>query len=78
MVNGEWDTMNRFLVFPTPVLNPSTSPAGGTLDIAAELKLDRPVRDVQGCTFFSATRLLCASDDSGTDLFPTTKQLLHN
>lgn len=76
MVNGEWGTMNRFLVFPAPILNPSTSPTGGTLDIATYLSLDHPVRDVQGCTFFSATRLLCSSDDPGTDLFPTAKQLL--
>jgi hypothetical protein len=76
MVNGEWDTMNRFLIFPTPLLNSATPPAGGTLDLAAYLQLDHPVRDVQGCTFFSATRLLCSSDDPGTDLFPTSKQLL--
>ena len=76
MVNGEWDTMNRFLIFPTPMLNPSTPATGGALYLAAQLDLDHPVRDVQGCTFFSATRLLCASDDPNTDLFPTSKQLL--
>jgi hypothetical protein len=76
MVNGEWDTMNHFLVFPTPVLNSSTPQTGGALNLAAYLNLDHPVRDIQGCTFFSATRLLCASDDTGTDLYPTSKQLL--
>ncbi len=76
MVNGEWDTMSRLLVFPTPILNPSTPQTGGALDIAFQINLDHPVRDVQGCTFFSATRLLCSSDDPDTDLFPTAKQLL--
>jgi hypothetical protein len=76
MVNGEWDTMNHFLVFPTPILNGSTPQTGGALNLAAYLDLDHPVRDIQGCTFFSATRLLCTSDDNGTDLYPTSKQLL--
>ena len=76
MVNGEWDTMTRFLVFPTPILNSSTSPTGGPLNLAAQINLDHPVRDVQGCTFFNATRLLCTADDSNTDLYPTPKQLL--
>ncbi|HWC82513.1 MAG TPA: hypothetical protein VG756_21385 [Pseudonocardiaceae bacterium] len=76
MVNGEWDTMNHFLIFPTPILNSATPRTGGALNLAAYLDLDHPVRDIQGCTFFSATRLLCASDDPDTDLFPTSKQLL--
>ncbi|HEX3790466.1 MAG TPA: hypothetical protein VHW44_21555 [Pseudonocardiaceae bacterium] len=76
MVNGEWDTMNHFLVFPTPILNPSTPQTGGALNLATYLDLDHPVRDVQGCTFFSSTRLLCSADDPDTDLFPTSKQLL--
>lgn len=76
MVNGEWDTMTRFLVFPTPILNKSTPQTGGALNLGFQLKLDHPVRDIQGCTFFSATRLLCSSDDPNTDLFPNAKQLL--
>jgi hypothetical protein len=76
MVNGEWDTMNRFLVFPTPILNSAAPATGGSLDLAPQITLDHPVRDVQGCTFFSATRLLCSADDPDTDLFPTAKQLL--
>ncbi|HEX4720940.1 MAG TPA: hypothetical protein VH333_00395 [Pseudonocardiaceae bacterium] len=76
MVNGEWDTMTRFLVFPTPILNPSTPQAGGPLNIAFQIDLDHPVRDVQGCTFAGATTLLCSADDPNTDLFPTSKQLL--
>jgi len=63
MVAGEWDTMNRLLVFPTPILNSATSATGGTLSQAATIHLDRPVVDIQGCTFFSDTRLYCSSDD---------------
>jgi hypothetical protein len=63
MVSGEWDTMTRLLVFPTPILNGSTSPTGGTLPLAATIHLDVPVVDIQGCTFFSDTRLYCSSDD---------------
>jgi hypothetical protein len=76
MVNGEWDTMNRFLVFPTPILNSSTPQTGGALNLGFQLNLDHPVRDIQGCTFFSSTKLLCSADDPNTDLFPTAKQLL--
>ena len=76
MVNGEWDTMTRFLVFPTPILNSSTPQTGGALNLAFQINLDHPVRDIQGCTFFNASRLLCASDDANTDLFPNPKQLL--
>jgi hypothetical protein len=76
MVNGEWDTMTRFLVFPTPILNPSTPQTGGNLNLAFQLNLDHPVRDVQGCTFADATTLLCSADDPNTDLFPTPKQLI--
>jgi hypothetical protein len=76
MVNGEWDTMTRFLVFPTPILNPSTPKTGGSLNLAFQVHLDRAVRDVQGCTFAGATNLLCSADDPDTDLFPTPKQLI--
>lgn len=77
MVNGEYDTMNRFLVFPTPILNSATPKTGGALNLAPfQISLDHAVRDVQGCTFQHATTLLCSADDSATDLFPTSKQLL--
>lgn len=76
MVNGEWGTMTRFLVFPTPLLNSAASPSGGDLDLAAQVTLDHPVRDVQGCTFADEVTLLCAADDPDTDLYPTSKQLL--
>ncbi|MGC0416922.1 hypothetical protein [Embleya sp. AB8] len=76
MVSGEWDTMNRLLVFPTPLLNPATPRTGGDLALAATIELDHPIKDIQGCTFLDAKRLLCASDDSDGKLFPATKPLL--
>lgn len=63
MVAGEWDQMTRLLVFPTPVLNPTTPTTGGSLPLAAQITLDTPITDIQGCTFQTATRLLCSSDD---------------
>lgn len=55
-----------------------TAPNGVRSDYPHPLapgELPHPVRDVQGCDFTSATRLLCAADDPGTDLWPTPKQL---
>ena len=76
MVSGEWDTMTRLLVFATPILNPATPRTGGDLPLAATIQLDHPIADVQGCTFLSSTKLLCATDDSDTTLWPVPKQLL--
>lgn len=64
MLSGEFGTMTRFLMFPTPLLNPATPRAGGPLGLAATVALDRPVRDVQGCDFGTATRLLCTAEDT--------------
>jgi hypothetical protein len=75
MVAGEWNTRTRLLGFATPGLNPAAVP-GTNLPTAFTVHLDRPVRDVQGCTFFSAQILLCASDDPATDLFGIAKPLL--
>ncbi|MDH6521071.1 hypothetical protein M2163_001943 [Streptomyces sp. SAI-135] len=75
MLSGEWGTMTRFLVFPTPGVNASTSPSAN-LPQAATVTLDHAVRDVQGCDFLSATRLLCSSDDPAGTLFGYTKPLL--
>ncbi|MFI6932914.1 hypothetical protein [Streptomyces sp. NPDC050287] len=75
MLSGEWGTMNRLLVFPTPGVNPSTSPSAD-LPQASTVRLDHDVRDVQGCDFVSATRLLCSSDDPAGTLFGVTKPLL--
>lgn len=75
MLSGEWNTMTRLLGFATPGLNPAAVP-GANLPTAFTVHLDSPVRDVQGCTFFSARTLLCASDDAATDLFGMLKPLL--
>lgn len=75
MLSGEWGTMDRLLVFPTPGVNPSTSPSVN-LPLVSTVRLDRPVRDVQGCDFLDATTLLCSSDDPEGTLFGMTKPLL--
>ncbi|MFF3737447.1 hypothetical protein [Streptomyces sp. NPDC002566] len=75
MLAGEWGTMTRLLVFPTPGVNPGTSPSAN-LPQAATVHLDRPVRDVQGCDFTGPTTLLCSSDDPAGTLFGITKPLL--
>ncbi|MET8682104.1 hypothetical protein ABZW18_32150 [Streptomyces sp. NPDC004647] len=75
MVSGEWGTMDRLLVFPTPGVNAGTSPSAD-LPHAFSIKLDHAVRDIQGCDFSSATTLLCSSDDPEGSLFGITKPLL--
>ncbi|MFE9609784.1 hypothetical protein [Streptomyces sp. NPDC006012] len=75
MLSGEYGTMNRLLVFPTPGVNPSTSPSAN-LPQAATVNLDHAVRDVQGCDFSGPTTLLCSSDDPEGSLFGITKPLL--
>lgn len=74
MVTGEWGTMSRLLVLPMP--GAAFPDASKNLPYAAAIRLDRPVRDIQGCDFLTATRLLCASDDPDGSLFGTTKPLL--
>ncbi|MDT4926528.1 MAG: hypothetical protein QOG01_4241 [Pseudonocardiales bacterium] len=75
-VSGEWRTMTRLLVFATP------HPAAGTprgerpLPLATTITLTHPVRNVQGCAFTSSTRMICSTNDSGTDLYPVPRQLL--
>jgi hypothetical protein len=75
LVSGEWGRMNRLLVFPTPLINAAAG-SGASLPLAGTIRLDHPVRDVQGCAFVTATELLCSSDDPSTDLWPTPRQLL--
>ncbi|WP_329406756.1 hypothetical protein OG802_02620 [Streptomyces sp. NBC_00704] len=75
MLSGEWGTMTRFLVFPTPGANPATSPSAD-LPQASTVRLDHAVRDVQGCDFSGPTTLLCSSDDPDGALFGVTKPLL--
>lgn len=76
LVSGELAPITRLLVFPTPLLNPATPRTGGTLPVASRILLDHLVRNLQGCDFVSATRLICASDDSNNDIYPTSKPLL--
>ncbi|MDO0929089.1 hypothetical protein QQY24_28125 [Streptomyces sp. TG1A-8] len=75
MLAGEWGTMDRLLVFPTPGVNPATSPSAD-LPQASTVHLDHAVRDVQGCDFSGPTTLLCSSDDPDGSLFGMTKPLL--
>ncbi|WP_367325231.1 hypothetical protein [Streptomyces sp. HUAS ZL42] len=75
MLAGEYGTMSRLLVFPTPGVNASTSPSANLPQVST-VNLDHAVRDVQGCDFLSATRLLCSSDDPAGTLFGITKPLL--
>ncbi|MFE0454396.1 hypothetical protein ACFW2D_24565 [Streptomyces sp. NPDC058914] len=75
MLSGEWGTMTRLLVFPTPGVNPGTSPSAN-LPQASTVRLDRAVRDLQGCDFTGPTTLLCSSDDPAGTLFGITKPLL--
>lgn len=66
MVSGEWGTMSRLLVFPTPLLNPAASQSN--LTTAGQIGLDQTVSNLQGCDFLDSQSLLCTSDG--------TKQLL--
>jgi hypothetical protein len=75
MLAGEYGTMNRLLVFPTPGANPGTSPSADLPQVST-VRLDRAVRDVQGCDFSGPTTLLCSSDDPAGTLFGMTKPLL--
>jgi hypothetical protein len=75
MLSGEYGTMSRFLVFPTPGVNAATSPSANLPQVST-VRLDHAVRDVQGCDFSSPTTLLCSSDDPEGSLFGMTKPLL--
>jgi hypothetical protein len=74
-VSGEWGTMRRLLVFAMPSLPPAGSRIQ-PLPLAGVISLDRPVRNVQGCAFASATELVCATNDRSDDLFGVAQQLL--
>lgn len=76
MVSAEFGVADRLLVFPMPGGNPARSAADGNLARVGNIALDHRVDDVQGCDFVTATRLLCGTDDPGTALWPTDRQLL--
>ncbi|MFE9611431.1 hypothetical protein [Streptomyces sp. NPDC006012] len=62
LVSGEFGVQKRLQVFPAPLLNKSTPAKGGELPQAAEITLDRPVKDIQACDFFTEQRLVCDAD----------------
>ena len=74
-VSGEWGKMHRLLVFPMPGHNPLAKP-GRNLPLVATIRLSHPVRNVQGCSFASPTRLICSTNDPYHDLYNTPQQLL--
>ncbi|WP_154814510.1 hypothetical protein [Actinophytocola xinjiangensis] len=74
LLAGEWGTADRLLVHPMPGIA-HTDPAAN-LPYASAIRLDRPVRDVQGCDFVTDRQLLCSSNDPAGDLFGMTKPLL--
>lgn len=76
LVSGEWDTENRLLVFPMPLLNRAARDPRVNLPLTGRIMLDHPITKVQGCVFTSATRLLCSSDDSSSAAFGMIKPLL--
>ena len=63
LLSGEWCTMRRLLVYPTPMLNPSATTPGAGLPLAAVVNLDRCVRNVQGAVFVDDRTIVCSSDD---------------
>lgn len=67
--------MTRLLVFPMPGRNPAARP-GADLPLAATIRLTRPARNLQGCSFAALRSLVCATDDAGSDLFGVARQLL--
>ncbi|RFU40150.1 hypothetical protein DZF91_18615 [Actinomadura logoneensis] len=64
LVSGEWETQRRLLITPMPRVNRAAADPARDLPLTGRVVLDRAVRDVQGCDFTTATRLLCSSDDA--------------
>jgi hypothetical protein len=78
MISGEWFTMRRILVYPTPVLNPTATGPGADLPLAAVVKLDRCVRNGQGAAFLDDRTVICSTDDltPAECRWPVPQQLL--
>jgi hypothetical protein len=66
MVSGEWGTMDRLLVYPTPGIAFTTP--GADLPYAFAIRLSPAVTNVQGCEFVTSVQLLCSSDGPGKPL----------
>lgn len=77
MLSGEWLIMQRLLVYPTPMLNPSAA-TPGELPLAAVVKLDRPVCNVQGAVFIDERTIVCSTNDlsPAQSGWPVPQQLL--
>ncbi|GAB3437244.1 hypothetical protein [Actinophytocola sediminis] len=74
LLAGEWGTTDRLLVHPMPgIAHPDP---GQNLPYSSAIRLDRQVRDIQGCDFVTDRQLLCSSNDPAGDLFGMTKPLL--
>jgi hypothetical protein len=76
LVSGEWGEVTRFLVFPTPSVNPDARDPHQPLRLAGLCRLAHPVRNVQGAVFVDDTTLLCSTNDDEAGLWPATRQLL--
>ena len=74
LVAGEWGTMDRLLVHPMPGI--AHQDPAINLPYQSSVRLNRPVRDIQGCDFVTDRQLLCSSNDPAGDLFGITKPLL--
>lgn len=68
LVSGEFGELHRLQVFPAPLLNHSTPPGGGALPQAGQITLSKPVTNIQGCDFVTATELVCSADDAAKDV----------
>ncbi|GLZ33554.1 hypothetical protein Lesp02_57420 [Lentzea sp. NBRC 105346] len=76
LVAGTLEKVQELFVFPAPILNKTVPAGGGTLPLKAKIKLDSPVRSVQGCDFVNAFRILCGTSDAFNDLYPTSMSFL--
>jgi hypothetical protein len=78
MLSGEWLVMQRLLVYPTPLLNPSAATPGAELPLAAVVKLDRPICNVQGAVFIDERTIICSTNDLSPAQcgWPVPQQLL--
>ncbi|MFC5182290.1 hypothetical protein [Actinomadura harenae] len=76
LVSGEWETEDRLLVTPMPMVNEAATDPAKDLPLTGRVVLDKPVRDVQGCVFTTATRLVCSSDDGNGTVDGVVRPLL--
>ncbi|MFF6984443.1 RICIN domain-containing protein [Streptomyces sp. NPDC008343] len=75
IVSGQWGPITTLPYYPMPFLNADAPGAGHDLPLAGMIRLDRPIGNIQGCDFTSATQLVCSSD-SATSPGGLTKPLV--